>query len=57
MSHPITTHSEDNEYPEDIPTVEEPLEEEPEESYTEEETKQALENDSTVENYQLTGLY
>ena len=56
MSHPITTHEVDNEYPEDIKIDEEPPEEK-EEPYTEEENRQALDTDCAVENYQLTGLY
>lgn len=49
MSHPISTHDNENEYPEDIETTEE----EPEEEYTAEEVKQSLDVDSAVERSQL----
>ena len=53
MSHINPTHDPENKYPEDnTDVVEEPLEEE-EETYTDEEDKQALETDSAIEKHQL----
>mgnify|MGYP001617659691 CR=1 FL=1 len=57
MSNPNPQSDPENEYPEDIKTVEESSEEEELPSYTDEEDKQAIATDSEVENYQLTGLY
>ena len=56
MSYPSNIAEPDEKYPDDIETVEEPLEEEeelPPLPYTDEEIKQALETDSAIEKHQL----